>query len=123
MSTVTSVTTTLRRRRGLTEEAAVAAVDQACRRLRLPTMRALLGDAVAAANKDQLTYTGFLAELLLAECDDRDRRSTIRRVNGAGFRGASSSRTSTSTPTRTSTPPPSTSWRPASGCGRASRCA
>ena len=49
MSTVTSVTTTLRRRRGLTEEAAVAAVDQACRRLRLPTMRALLGDAVAAA--------------------------------------------------------------------------
>lgn len=85
MSTVTSVTTTLRRRRGLTEEAAVAAVDQACRRLRLPTMRALLGDAVAAANKDQLTYTGFLAELLLAECDDRDRRSTIRRVNGAGF--------------------------------------
>ena len=49
MSTVTSVTTTLRRRRGLIEEAAVAAVDQACRRLRLPTMRALLGDAVAAA--------------------------------------------------------------------------
>ena len=77
MSTVTSVTTTLRRRRGLTEEAAVAAVDQACRRLRLPTMRALLGDAVAAANKDQLTYTGFLAELLLAECDDRDRRRVL----------------------------------------------
>ena len=51
MSTVTSVTTTLRRRRGLTEEAAVAAVDQACRRLRLPTMRALLGDAVAAAKR------------------------------------------------------------------------
>lgn len=38
----TSITPTLRRRRGLTEQAAVAAVDQACRRLRLPTIRAVL---------------------------------------------------------------------------------
>jgi hypothetical protein len=33
----------------------------------------------------QLSYVGFLAELLLAEVDDRDRRSTIRRVASAGF--------------------------------------
>ena len=39
MSTTTNVTTTLRRRRGLTEEAAVTAVDQACRRLRFDSPR------------------------------------------------------------------------------------
>ncbi|MGV4385743.1 ATP-binding protein, partial [Pandoraea pneumonica] len=37
------------------------------------------------AEKGQLSYIGFLAELLLAEVDDRDRRSTIRRVQSAGF--------------------------------------
>jgi hypothetical protein len=75
----TTITPTLRRRRGLTEQAAVAAVDQACRRLRLPTVRAVLDEALTVAGKEQLTYQGFLAELLLAECDDRDRRSSIRR--------------------------------------------
>ena len=85
MTATASTTTTLRRRRGLTEEAAQAAVDTACRRLRLPTIRAVVEEAVAAATKDQLTYTGFLAELLLAEVDDRDRRSTARRVKIAGF--------------------------------------
>jgi hypothetical protein len=39
MTTRTAVTTTLRRQRGMTEEAAAAAVDQACRRLRLPTIQ------------------------------------------------------------------------------------
>lgn len=79
-----TVSTTLRRR-GLTEEAATAAVDQACRRLRLPTIRAVVADAATAARKDQLSYYGFLAELLLSECDDRDRRSVVRRIKGAGF--------------------------------------
>lgn len=74
-----------RRRRGLTEEAAIAAIDQACRRLRLPTIRSVVDDAVATAQKEQLSYHGFLAELLLAECDDRDRRSSIRRLKAARF--------------------------------------
>ncbi len=82
---VTPVTSTLRRRRGLTDQAALAAVDQACRRLRLPTMRAVLGEAITVAGKEQLSYPGFLAELLMAECDDRDRRSSARRVKAAGF--------------------------------------
>ena len=69
----------------MTEEAATAAVDQACRRLRLPTIRAVVEDAATAARKDQLSYYGFLAELLLSECDDRDRRSVVRRIKGAGF--------------------------------------
>lgn len=80
-----SITTTLRRRRGLTEEAANAAIDGACRRLRLPTIRAVVDEATTAAEKEQLSYQGFLAELLLAECDDRDRRSSVRRVKAAGF--------------------------------------
>ena len=80
-----TVSATLRRRRGLTEEAAIAAVDQACRRLRLPTIRAVLGEALTVAGKEQLSYQGFLAELLLAECDDRDRRSSVRRVKSANF--------------------------------------
>lgn len=79
----TTVTPVLRRRRGLTEQAAVAAVDQACRRLRLPTIRGVLDEALSVAGKEQLSYQGFLAELLLAECDDRDRRSSIRRVKAA----------------------------------------
>lgn len=81
----TTITPALRRRRGLTEQAAVAAVNQACRRLRLPTIRAVLDEALAVAGKEQLSYQGFLAELLLAECDDRDRRSSIRRVKAANF--------------------------------------
>lgn len=39
----------------------------------------------AAAQREQLTYAGFLAELLLAECDDRDRRRSARRLKAAGF--------------------------------------
>jgi hypothetical protein len=60
-------------------------LQRACRRLRLPTVRAVLSEALAVAGKEQLTYQGFLAELLLAECDDRDRRSSIRRVKAANF--------------------------------------
>jgi DNA replication protein DnaC len=85
MSTLTKVTTTLRRQRGMTQEAAQAAIEQACRRLRLPTVRGVMDEAVKLAEREQLTYEGFLAELLLAECDDRDRRSTVRRVAAAGF--------------------------------------
>ena len=74
-----------RRRRGMTDQAADAAVDQACRSLRLPTVRTRFEEVVTAAEKEQLTYRGFLAELLLAECDDRSRRRSARRVKAAGF--------------------------------------
>ena len=55
----TTITPTLRRRRGLTEQAAVAAVDQACRRLRLPTIRAVLDEALTVAEKEQLLLPGL----------------------------------------------------------------
>ena len=79
------MTASQRRRRGLSVQAADTAVDQACRQLRLPTVREQFGDMVVTAQKEQLTYQGFLAELLLAECDDRTRRRSVRRVKAAGF--------------------------------------
>jgi DNA replication protein DnaC len=73
------------RHRGLTEPAADAAVDQACRMLRLPTIRAQFGEIADAAAREQMTYRGFLAELLMAECDDRARRRSERRIRAAAF--------------------------------------
>jgi len=70
---------------GLTEEAADAAVDQACRMLRLPTIRTQFPDLADRATAEQMSYRGFLAELLLAECDDRARRRSERRIKAAQF--------------------------------------
>jgi DNA replication protein DnaC len=38
-----------------------------------------------AAARDQMSYRGFLAELLMAECDDRARRRSERRIKAAQF--------------------------------------
>ena len=73
------------RHRGLTEQVADAAVDSACRLLRLPTIRSQFTDLAEAASRDQMTYRGFLAELLMAECDDRARRRSERRIKAAAF--------------------------------------
>lgn len=73
------------RHRGLTEHAADAAVDQACRMLRLPTIRTQFSDIADAAAREQMSYRGFLAELLMAECDDRARRRSERRIKAAAF--------------------------------------
>jgi hypothetical protein len=70
----------LPRQRGLTEQAATTAVDQACRMLRLPTIRSQCPDLAETASREQMSYLGFLAELLLAECDDRARRRSERRT-------------------------------------------
>src|SRR6516164_10462842 len=72
-------------RHGLTEQAADAAVEQACRMLRLPTIRAQFPDLAQAAAREQMSYRAFLAELLMAECDDRARRRAERRIKAAGF--------------------------------------
>ena len=53
--------------------------------LRLPTIRGQFAGAADKAEREQLTYRGFLAELLMAECEDRDRRRAERQVRGAGF--------------------------------------
>ena len=73
------------RTRGLTEQAADAAVDTACRVLRLPTVRSRFAETADKAEHDQLSYRGFLAELLMAECEDRAHRRAERRLPAAGF--------------------------------------
>ncbi|KRE61964.1 IS21-like element helper ATPase IstB [Nostocoides sp. Soil756] len=73
------------RRRTMSEQAADAAVDQACRMLRLPTIRARFPDVAEQAIRDQMSYRVFMAELLLAECDDRARRRSERRIKAAAF--------------------------------------
>lgn len=68
-----------KRNRGMTDEAATTAIGQACRLLRLLTIRNQFPDLAQPA------YRGFLAELLLAECDDRARRRSERRIKAAGL--------------------------------------
>lgn len=69
----------------LTEQAAHVAIDAACRRLGLPTLRGQAADAVAQAGRANMSYAEFLAELLIAECDQRDQRAAARRLKAAGF--------------------------------------
>jgi DNA replication protein DnaC len=69
----------------LSDPAAEAAIQTTCRTLLLPTVRA---EAVAMANaaaKQRLSHKAFLAEVLLAECDERDARRQVRRVKEAKF--------------------------------------
>lgn len=82
MSTAKSTSAT---RRGVTEQAALAAIDSGTRVLRLPTIRDRFEEIAAAAQREQLSYLGFLAELVMAECDDRDKRRAARRIHDAGF--------------------------------------
>ena len=72
-------------RRQPTQPAFEAAIDAGCRTLRLPTIRSRFGEIAAEAEREQLSYLGFLAELVMAECDDRTIRRTQRRLHSAGF--------------------------------------
>jgi DNA replication protein DnaC len=69
----------------LTDVAADAAIDQACRILRLPTIRDRHSEITAAAARQHAGYKGFLTELLSVECDDREQRRKARLVREAGF--------------------------------------
>lgn len=71
--------------RALTDQAADAAIDTACRVLRLPTLRTCYNDSLAAAERDAMSYRGFLAELLMVECEERERRRSEIRLRSAGF--------------------------------------
>ena len=69
----------------LTEAAAEAGIDAACRALHLPTVREEAGTLADAAAKQQLTHRGYLAEVLIAEVDERDSRRRARRLIEARF--------------------------------------
>jgi hypothetical protein len=99
MSASTSTAKPPATRRGVTEQAAVAAIDSGTRVLRLPTIRDRFSEIAAAAEREQLSYLGFLAELVMAECDDRDKRRAARRIHDPASPATSASRSSPSTRT------------------------
>lgn len=68
-----------------TDEAASAAIASAAAVLRLPTVGGHAQGLAAAAAKQRLSHLGFLAEVLTAECDERDARMRTRRVREAKF--------------------------------------
>ena len=70
---------------GLSDDAAAAAIDAACKTLHLPTVRADAGPLADAATRDRITHRGYLAELLAAETDARAIRRRQRRVHEARF--------------------------------------
>jgi DNA replication protein DnaC len=69
----------------LTEQAAMLAIDGACRELRLPTVRARHAELADGAARDRLTHRAFLAEVLGAEVEERDGRRRERRIADARF--------------------------------------
>jgi DNA replication protein DnaC len=69
----------------LSDPAADAAIGAACRTLALPTVRARAAPIAEAAARERLSHKAYLVEVLAAECDDRDSRRRIRRVNEARF--------------------------------------
>jgi DNA replication protein DnaC len=71
--------------KALSDPAADAAITAACRTLALPTVRAQAAVIAEAAARERLSHKAYLVEVLAAECDDRDCRRRIRRVNEAKF--------------------------------------
>ncbi|MBV9022407.1 MAG: hypothetical protein JO362_01050, partial [Streptomycetaceae bacterium] len=62
-----------------------AFIDEACRTLRLPTMRARFMELAEAARAHKYSYKQFLADLLRVECDEREVRRMMRLVRAAKF--------------------------------------
>jgi DNA replication protein DnaC len=69
----------------LTDPAAEAAIGAACAALHLPTIRVQAAPIADAAARERLSHRAFLAEVLTAECDDRDTRRRQRRIMEAKF--------------------------------------
>ena len=83
-----TATTTARPRAAVTalsEPAAEAAITAATKILGMPTIREEHARIAEATARERLSHKAFLAEVLTAECDDRDTRRRIRRVNEAKF--------------------------------------
>lgn len=84
-STRTSTPPALPSVTALTDPAAEAAIGAACQALHLPTVRGEAARIADAAARERLSHKAYLAEVLTAECDDRDSRRRLRRVNEAKF--------------------------------------
>jgi hypothetical protein len=91
--------------------------------LRLPTIRGQYSATADAAEREQMTYRGFLAEPLMAECEDRDRCRSETRINSAEFPRQKFLRDSDFEANSHVTPAPSIPSPPARGSVKASLCA
>ena len=60
-----------------------AAIRQHCRHLRLPTVAAQFDKLAQEALKERQTHVSYLASLLGAEVEDRERRVVERRLHEA----------------------------------------
>lgn len=69
----------------LTAQAAELSINAACHTLGLPSIRANHEQMAATAVKNRLTHSGYLAELLSVEVDDRHTRRIARRIHDAKF--------------------------------------
>ena len=78
----------------LSDPAAEAAITAACRLLHLPTVRAEAGRIAEAAARERLTHRAYLADVLAAECDDRESRRGPGGSTRPGSRGPSDSTSS-----------------------------
>src|ERR1700722_5704324 len=72
-------------RRGVTEQAAVAAIDSATRVLRLPTIRDRFTEMAAAAQRAPLSSFCCPAGVVVAERAPRPPPPPPRRIHDAGF--------------------------------------
>lgn len=62
-----------------------AAIDEACRDLRLPAVRERFVELAATARREQMTYKQFLLDLLQVERADHDVRRQQRLIRSAKF--------------------------------------
>jgi DNA replication protein DnaC len=60
-------------------------IEEACRTLHLPTIRARYEELAEGATRQRHSYKDFLADLLEAECADREERRKTRLVREANF--------------------------------------
>lgn len=103
------------------EEAVDTAIDEACRTLHLPRIRSRVQDMAGEAMRQRSSCKGFLADLLQAECAEREERRELRLLGEANFPGPSGWRTSTSRRTPTSPRNSSAPCRTRPGSGQGSR--
>ena len=69
----------------MSDTAATAAIGAATRELRLPMVRSDAERLAGIAERSQMSYLAFLAEVLAAEIDERAERRRRRRVSEARF--------------------------------------
>ena len=69
----------------MTDTAATAAIGAATRELRLPVVRKDAGRLAEIAERSQISYLAFLAEVLSSEVDERAEHRKQRRVTEAKF--------------------------------------